>query len=292
MKFPHHDSNELLSCGVGKFLVLVGMGSSLEDQVAALAKYRDRCDVCVCDKGFGPLLDHGVKADYVFLCDANIPYSYIGPWIDKTEGVKLLATPYANLEWVERWRGERYFFVMRDAIESERHFSRIFGNVRGIPAGSNVSNGMLTFFAGCDEFNDKNWSGYERYFLVGYDYSWPTKGNYYAWMDPKPKRHYMNHRTILDMNMKPSFTSENLYFSAKWLLSYLSKFKIPVVNCAGRGLLMISPQSTLEKELSALRPKDKSSKTVRQAYESLRKLAEAFEEGKRTFALAREALWQ
>jgi hypothetical protein len=292
VQLKHHNAEELVSCGIGKALVLVGMGSSLEDQVESIKKYRDRCDVCVCDKGFGPLLEHGVKADYVFLCDANIPYTYIEKYIDKTDGVKLIATPYANPEWTTKWKGERYFFVMRDSIESERHFFPIFGKVRGVPAGSNVSNGMLSFFAGCDEFNDKNWSGYERYFLIGYDYSWPVQGNYYAWSNPKPKRHYMCHRTILDMNMNSSFTSENLYFSAKWMVSYLSKFNIPVVNCCERGLLMINAQSNLEKELSRLRPKEQVTKIVRQAFETIRSMTRSLEEGKRAFNLAREAIWQ
>ena len=287
----HHDANKLISCGIGKVLVLVGMGPSLEEQVQSIIKYRDRCDVCVCDKGFGPLLDHGVKADYVFLCDANIPYRHIEPYIDKTDGVKLIATPYAQTDWTTNWRGERYFFVMRDAIESEQHFYAIFGPVRGVPAGSNVSNGMLSFFAGCDETNDKNWAGYERYLLIGYDYAWPLKGNYYAWSNPVEKRHYMTHRTILDMNMNTYFTSENLYFSAKWMMSYLSKFKIPVVNCSKRGLLMVVQQSTLEKELSRLRPKEVTSKMVRQSFEALRQLSGALEESKRSFNLAREAIW-
>jgi hypothetical protein len=291
VQLPHKDAAELLSCGIGKVMVLVGMGSSLEDQVEVISKYRDRCDVCVCDKGFGPLLDHGVKADYVFLCDANIPFRYIAPYIDKTDGVGLIATPYANPEWTTPWKGDRYIFVMRDAIESEQHFFPIFGNLRGVPAGSNVSNGMLTFFAGCDEKSDKNWAGYEKYLLIGYDYSWPREGNYYAWMNPIEKRHYMTHRTILDIAMRPCFTSENLYFSAKWMVSYLSKFDIPVSNCGGRGLLMIPGNSTLEKELSRLKPKEFASKIVRQSFETLRLMARTYEESKKAFNMAREAIW-
>lgn len=286
------DANELISCGIGKVMVLVGMGASLEEQVDVLKKYRDRCDICVCDKGFGPLLEHGIKADYVFLCDASIPFRHIEPYIDQTEGVALIATPYANPEWTKNWKGQRYFFVMRDAIESEQHFSKIFGDIRGIPAGSNVSNGMLSFFAGCDEFNDKNWAGYEKYLLIGYDYSWPVNGNYYAWANPKPKRNYMLHRTILDHKLRPAFTSENLYFSAKWMVSYLSKFSIPVVNCGDRGLLMIKEQSTLERELSRLKPQGAGALLVRQAFNTMRGLAHALEEMKKTFNLAREAIWQ
>lgn len=294
MALPHKDAGELMSCGIGKVLVCVGMGASLEDAVEEIKKNRDKCDVVVCDKGFGPLLDHGVKADFVLLCDASIPFKFIEPWIDQTEGVKLIATPYANPEWTKAWKGERYHFIMRDAIESEAHFVKIMGRIRDIPAGSNVSNAILTFFLGCDEWNNKNWGGYERYLLVGYDYSWRPDGNYYAWMNPIAKRHYMNHRTLIDPWGQICFSSENLYFSVKWLASYLAEFKnMPVVNCCGRGLLGTTARSTLKEQFAKINPDPGAAKRVRQAYLTLRAASAAYEEAVKTFRMSREDyLWQ
>lgn len=291
--FLFKDAAELVSCGIGKFLVCVGMGASLEKVVEPLKQYRDRVDVVVCDKGFGPLLDHGVKADYVFCCDASIPFDYLKPWKDQTEGVKLLATPYANPEWTRAWKGPRYHFVMRDAIESENIFTPIMGKLRGICAGSNVSNAIVTFFLGCDEYNNQNWSGYERLMLVGFDYSWQPDGNYYAWIDPKPKRNYMNHRTMIDDWGNICFSSENLYFSVKWLASYLATYsEMPVWNCSERGLLGIRNRVALKDVLARINPDRKASAKVRQAFEVVKTANRAFVESAKLFKMTREDnLW-
>lgn len=291
---PRKDANEFFNKGIGKTLVLAGMGESLEDKIGVLKKYRDRFEILTCDKGFGPLLDHGVKADYVFLCDSNIPYDYIRPWLDETKDVSLITTVYGNIEWTVPWKGDRYFFIHRDAIESEKHFYPIFGNsLRTIPASSNVSNAMFVFFVGCDEYSRVNWAGYDRYLMVGYDYSWRPGGNYYAWIDPKPKRYYMNHRTMLDVNNDVVFTSENLWFSCRWLFMYMKAFGqvVPAMNASGRGLLEIR-QIDLEKALSEINPDTRSIGIVRQAYKTAKTAMEALEQSKRNFEMAREGLYQ
>lgn len=291
---PFKDSNELFQCGVGKVLLCIGMGASLEENIDLIRENRNRFDIAACDKAFGPLLDHGVKSDFVLCCDANIPFHYLEKWVDQTEGVKLLATPYANPEWTKAWKGPRYHFVMRDAIESELNFYGIMGKIRDIPAGSNVSNAILTFFLGCDEWNSKNWGCYERYFLVGYDYSWQPEGNYYAWANPIPKRHYMNHRTLLDIKGNICFTSENLFFSQKWLRSYLHNFnQAPVVNCSNRGLLEIRKLSTLEQSLKTMNPDPKITERIKQAFESLKVANKTLKECAQMYQMTREEfLWQ
>ena len=249
--FPHKSGKELYHTGLGKFLLLCAMGESLEANIEVIKKYRDRVDIVTCDKGFGQLLEHGVKADYVVLCDCNIPHRHIEKYINETKDVTLLSTVYANPKWHYHWKGERCFFINEDSIHTEKYFKEIWGSdLRIIPAGSNVSNAMLIYFTGCSEFNNENWAGYEKYILVGYDYSWRPLGNYYAWLNPRPKRNYMNHRTMLDINGDMVFSSENLYFSAKWLYSYVTTFRVPTVNCSGRGLLDIPARNDLEKELS------------------------------------------
>jgi hypothetical protein len=265
-------AEELRNIGVGRVLVLVAMGESLEGQIELLKKYRDRIDIAVCDKGFGPLLDHGVKADYVVLCDTNIPFKYIGPWIHQTKDVALIATVYANPEWTEVWKGPRYFFINRDSIESEHAFRGVWPNTRMIPAGSNVGNAMMCFFIGADHESAQNFAGYERYLLVGYDYSWRPDGNYYAWMNPVPKRNYMNHRTLLG-NGKPVFTSENLYFAAKWALSYITAFNLPVVNCTNGGVLDVN-KAELQAQLEGINADPAFREMVRQQLDVAQKAHE------------------
>lgn len=288
---PHRPAAELRNSGIGKQLLLVAMGSSLEDQVEIIKKNRDKVDVVVCDKGFGPLLDHGVKADYVVICDANIPVKHMQPYFNETKDVKLLSTVYANPEWTTQWQGNRYFYINRDAIESEFEFYKIFGrDTRSIPAGSNVSNGMLIFFVGYDDKNQANWSGYERYLLAGYDYSWKPDGNYYAWANPVPKRHYLCHRTLLDFNNDVVFTSENLLFSAKWLYSYITSFNLPVLNCSGRGLLDVK-RGVLEREMQALTNDRAAQQRVQAAFRAARDAHLAAAAARESFELSRGELY-
>mgnify|MGYP001581076875 CR=1 FL=1 len=248
------DPRELQGCGVGKVLVSVGMGASTEEHVEVLKKYRDRIDVIVCDKGFKPLLEHGVKADYVMLCDCNIIFQKWAPKEEDTVGVKLISTSYANIDWTRKWRGPIYFYLNRDAICSEKIFAEIMGPAtRTIPASSNVGNAQVVFMVGIDEHNPYYFAGYERILLIGYDYSWRVDGNYYAWANPAPKRYYMASRNMLDISSHLVLTSENLVFSARWLSQYVSRCNLPVVNCSGRGVLP-GPSGNFEEQLQLINP--------------------------------------
>ncbi|HDY90404.1 MAG TPA: DUF115 domain-containing protein [bacterium] len=286
----HKDSEGLKNIGVGKWLVLAATGESLEEAIPHLKKYRDRIDILTCDKGFGMLLEKGIKADFVMVCDCNILFKWVKPYIGETRGVKLISTLYANPDWINAWLGDRYFYVNKDAIMSEQIFKEIAGDtLRIIPASSNVSNAMLVFFIGSDDKIKTNFAGYEKYLLTGYDYSWKPKGNYYSFTDPKPKRYYMNHRTMLDYKRDVCFTSENLFFSAKWLYSYITVHGLPVVNCSERGLLDIPLKSTIENELKQA-PTKEQTKNISGNYEVTQKTYEAFMAAKTHFDNSREVI--
>lgn len=312
------DPEELRGCGIGRFAVLAAMGASLEDHVEIIKKYRDRFDVITCDKGFGTLLEQGIKADFVQLCDCNIPYKWLEPYVEETRGVKLLATTYANIEWTTKWKGPIYFYVNKDALHTEEKFKPILGepdyrklgfapstlripkdNVREIPAGSNVSNAMLIFMVGADEENAISFSGYEHFFLTGYDYSWRPSGdqfkcktgNYYAFSNPIPKRYYMSHRTIMDINGDVALTSENLLFSAKWLYSYVTAFSIPVTNCSGRGLLDIPMRADLEDCLKKLNSNPTTRNKVWRDLEMVRNAEAVAAQARQNLDVSRRQLW-
>lgn len=312
-------AEELKGCGIGKFAVLAAMGASLEPHIELLKKYRDRFDLITCDKGFGALLEHGIKADYVQLCDCNIQYKWLEPYVKETVGVKLLATTYANIEWTQRWRGPIYLYVNKDALQSEKKFLPILGSpdtsklglppdylnlpskeIRVIPAGSNVSNAMLIFMVGVDEQNQNSFSGYEHFFLTGYDYSWRPSGaeytcktgNYYAFSNPKPKRYYMSHRTILDIAGDPVHTSENLMFSAKWMYSYVTAYNLPVTNCSERGILDIPRQMTLEKALAGIRTNPELQNKVRKELDICKSALSVLKAAQDNLNESRRALWQ
>lgn len=286
------DCRELQGRGVGRTLISVAMGASLEGQVETIKKYRDRVDIVTCDKGFRPLLERGIKADYVMLCDCNVVWGKWAPREEDTEGVAMIATPYANLDWTRKWRGPIYFYANRDAINSQDIFLEIMGpGTRAIPASSNVSNAQFVFFTGMDEWNRTMFSGYERFILAGYDYSWKPDGNYYAWANPVPKRQYMNHKILRDADGELVFSSENLIFSARWLSHYLRAFPLDVVNCSAgildcrRGDLVGILQGTDPDKGRRLREAAELSEAAEQAalraQDNLRKLREEYLHGSR-----------
>lgn len=289
VKLEHFNASDLQNIGLGKVLLLIAMGASLEDKIETIKKYRSNVDILCCDKAFVPLMERGITPDFVMICDANIPARHFETHVHATKNIKLIATPYANTLWTKSWLGPRYFYVNKDAINSEDIFTNIFGKqTRVIPASSNVSNAMTVFMTGSDEIKRINWAGYERYLLVGYDYSWRPDGSYYAWSNPTPKRNYMHHITCLDMNRDIVFTSGNLVFSARWLYDYLTIHKLPVFNCSERGLLDVPLRSTLEKELSVIRPKNN---LVKEAYQILQSITLAQVQAQNAFSRAREAIW-
>jgi len=283
-------TEELRNCGLGKVLVSVAMGASLEDQIETLKKFRNRCDILCCDKAFGVLLDHGITPDFVMLCDCNIEYRWVAPYIDKTAGIKLIATPYANTEWTKKWKGPVYFYVNRDAIETEKVFLPIMGpqGIRTIPASSNVSNAQVVFMTGNDEFDQTNFSGYDKILLVGYDYSWTAEGNYYAFSNPKPKRFYMAQHTLLDINRDIVLTSGNLLFSARWLTQFVNSWRLPIFNCSGRGLLAIN-KANLEDELSTVNPS--ATEQIRKSFNDLSEKRDSFNASLAALKKAREGLY-
>lgn len=292
---PRRDSEELRDSGLGRFAVFVAMGASLEGHIEVLKKYRDRFDIFACDKSFGVLLDHGIIPDAVHIADANIPFKWLEPYVDRTAGIKLISTAYANPEWTQAWKGDRYFYLNVDAIDSQHEFTPYFrGGLRYIPASSNISNAMVVFWTGCIDKQIENFGNYERYYLTGYDYSWRPDGNYYAFNNPTPKRHYMAHMALNDINGDVVRSSENLMFSARWLYMYLSTYSVlPVVNCSGRGMLDIAAKGDLEKEVSRIKNDPSARQRVIDSHKTAKSAWQTFKCAETSFANAKEALlWQ
>ena len=292
LSFEHPE--KFRNIGLGKSLVMVAMGASLEDDIELLKQYRDRIDIMCCDKAFGALMRHSIKPNYVMLADANVSIEWAKDYIDQTEGICLISTVYANPEWTKAWKGPRTFYMNKDAIGSERHFLPMWGDkMRIIPASSNVSNAMIVFMVGCDDNIHTNFSGYQNYFLTGFDFSWRAEGNYYAFANPTDKRHYMNHRTFLDFNKDICHTSENLVFSAKWLMQYIETFKLPITNCSGRGLLELRQRSRLSDILPRLSADKTIPERIRAEFRKVQALHDQFVAAERQFNKNREVLvWQ
>lgn len=238
--------------GVGKALVLVATGYSLEQNIETLKKHRKNVDIICCDKSLGMLIDQGIYPDVCVVCDANVNYEkYLEPWRDRLAHTKLLMNVCGNPTWTKEgnWK-DKYFFVNEDAIQSEIHYKKLSKCPNQIPAGTNVSNCMVIL--ACQSRNEgrQNLMGYDKILLLGFDYCWHPEGNYYAFnKDGEGKRYYMKHVNMMDKNSAHVYTSNNLLFSAQWAEAYINNFRLPIVNCSDHSILGSCPQGKLEKHI-------------------------------------------
>jgi hypothetical protein len=239
---------ELLFAGMGRSLVCIANGPSLEENIETLIKYRSNVDVMCVDKCMCDLLSHGVKPNYVIIADAVVDYEkYAEPWINETKDITLLCNITANIKWPANWHGPIYFFVNKDNIQSEEIFMGLSGCRDLIPASSNVGNAQVVFATQV--------MGYDEYILLGYDYCWTDDTNYYSWHD-SDKRWWMKHLHMVDGKGNLINSSTNLHFSARWMADYfnvlLSSQGVRVTNCSNRGLLNLNFQP-LEKKLKRVK---------------------------------------
>ncbi|MDY6888136.1 MAG: 6-hydroxymethylpterin diphosphokinase MptE-like protein [Pseudomonadota bacterium] len=242
---------ELLNQGLGKSLLCVGFGPSLEKSIELIKKYRNNVDIACVDKAFHKLLEYDIVPDYVFVADAGIDYERWGrPAEEYSKDVILLSNVTANPEWAANWKGRVYFYVNKDNIQSEAIFSPLSGCKEVIPAASNVGNSIVVF--------GTHVLGYDKYFLVGYDSAWGVDDNYYAYntgdINCGNKRYWMSHLSMTDYEGKLVNTSSNLLFTARWLADYCNIFArhIKIFNCSGGGILSIR-KGNLEKKLRTAR---------------------------------------
>jgi hypothetical protein len=232
--------NDFINHGVGKAIVLVGNGYSLEENIEDLKEHQDNVDIMCCDKSLGHLIENGITPQFCIVCDANVNFEYMEKYQDQLQDTILFMNVCANPEWADNgnWK-DKYFFVNKDVLKSEDIFIKLSGCQNVIPAATNVSNAMVVFATQCDDKGGRNFMGYDKIILLGYDYSWRLNDKYYAFdKEAKQKTNYMRHMLIQDRSGQLCYTSTNLHFSAKWLTKYLSVFpNIPVVSGSSHTLL-------------------------------------------------------
>lgn len=228
---------DLEEIGVDKSCVCVAYGPSLEKNLLAIRsmKYSKGATVICVDKALKTLLKNDIVPDYCLLADANVPFEGFCDGVDTTKTI-LLAAVTANPKWIQYWKNDIYFFVNKDNINSQDIYSTVAGYNYQVPAASNVGNALVVISHSVFNFS--------QIFLFAFDYSWSEK-KYYGGDDsvssasgPGNKKKYnMNHMRILDAYGNLVSTSVNLSFSARWLMSYLQAFKVPVLNCTGSGIV-------------------------------------------------------
>jgi hypothetical protein len=121
-KYEMRSLEELENVGIGKAVVCVANGYSLELEIETLKKYQGNVDILCCDKTLGHLLDNGITPTYCIVCDAKVSYEkYLEPWKDKLQNTILFQNVCGNPEWTNQgnWK-DRYFFVNKDVLGSEK----------------------------------------------------------------------------------------------------------------------------------------------------------------------------
>ena len=247
-KFEMLSMNDLWGKGIGKSILCIANGYSFERDSEFIKKNQHKFDIICCDKTLGNCLDNGIIPKYCMVCDAVVDYEkYMKPWKDQLSKVTLLMNSCGNPLWAQNgtWRN-KYFFVNKDILGSEKEFCKISGCPNVIPAGTNVSNAMVVILTQCDEKGYNNFFGYDKILLSGFDYCW-SDGKYYAFDgEAGGKNNYMRHIYTSNREDKYCFTSNNLMFSARWLHKYVETFKLPVVQCSKDTILTLNRNGSIE----------------------------------------------
>jgi hypothetical protein len=244
--------DSFMNIGVGKAVLCVANGYSLEENIDTIKQNQDNVDIICCDKTLGHLLDCGIIPQFCVVCDANVNFEkYMAKWKDQLKDTILFINVCANPEWSfnGNWK-DVYTFVNKDIINSHDEFSKLSGCTTMIPAGTNVSNAMIILITRCENNLRQNFFGYDKIILIGFDYSWKFDGHYYAFdKDGGGKEDYMRHMYLNAEDGTALYTSGNLYFSMNWIHKYIVTFKLPVVQCAKHSILQFGPARNLEHQI-------------------------------------------
>lgn len=247
-KYPMKNFNDFVNIGVGKAVVAVANGASLESEIEIIKEYQDNIDILCCDKTLGHLISNGIRPTYCIVCDANVDYEkYLKPFENELKDTILFTNVCANPLWTDKEWKDRYFFVNKDVLNSEIEFSKISGCKNIIVAGTNVSNAMIILLTQCNEKGRDNFFGYDKIILVGFDYCWTANGNYYAFdKRGNGKHNYMRHLTSITNDGSYCYTSSNLEYSCSWLAKYFNVYKNFIFQTSKKSILNLGKTYNLK----------------------------------------------
>lgn len=251
-KYPMRPMSDLENIGIGRAVLCVANGYSLEEEIQTIREHQDRVDIIVCDKALGHLLANGIRPRFCLVADANVNYEkYLKPYETQLQDTILIANVCANPLWAANgnWK-DRFFYSVQDVLQSEKEWRALSGCPNTMVAGTNVSNSLVIAVTQSDNGGRRNFMGYDKILLIGFDYSWAPDGRYYAFdQDAGGKWNYMRHAYLMDARGKHCWSSSNLIFSARWLESYVSTFKLPVVQCTKRTVFGTLKRGILREQM-------------------------------------------
>jgi len=246
---------------------LFSFGPSFESNLKNLIKTKEHYanHVGCVDKALGGLLKYSTIPHTVVTADARIRIDECLNGVDEGfAGVALKTTHFficatSDPSWIlfcNKYGIKYTIFLNKDTIKSHHEFKKYF-NVNRLdieqdaillPASVNVGNCLYMIHALIYNFS--------HIFLLGYDYSFQYKSRYYGMESFAPvhrdfgrdKRILEAHTVVPDLTGALVYTSQNLLFSAKWLVDAIDKLfrgrKCFTYNLTGAGIVTIPMKLT------------------------------------------------
>jgi hypothetical protein len=238
-RFTMENMDDLANTGWGKAALCVANGYSFEENVETIKKYKSNIDIIACDKTIKHLIEHEIPVKYCVVCDANVSYeTYLDPVKDKLQDTILIINVCANTKWATfgNWK-KVYFFINEDVLGSHNEFQQLSNCPNIIVAATNVSSQMIVALTQSNNKAAQNHFGYDKYLMIGFDYSWGDESYYSFDRDGGGKVNYMRHVYLMNIGGDFCYTSTNLLFSARWFDGYIKKFKLPIFQCSKRSIV-------------------------------------------------------
>lgn len=238
-QYEMHPLIDFQNTGIGKAVLAIATGYSFERNIETIRDNQGVVDIICVDKSLKDCLKHGIKPKFCVVCDANVSYEkYLEPVKDQVEDITLLINVCANPKWTAnaKWK-KKYFFVNQDVLKSEHNFAMASGCRNLIPAATNVSNCQIVLLTQCTNNQARNFFGYDKILLQGYDYCWNNESYYAFNKDGGGKINYMRGLCARTIGNDFCYTSPNLMFSARWLDKYIKAFRLPVFQTDSFSLI-------------------------------------------------------
>jgi hypothetical protein len=238
----HGGLKRILPDFLGKTVIVIGAGPSLERDFEVLRKYQHRRDLVfiASDMALRPLVRFGVRPRYVVSCETN-PLDFFGT-ID-TEKMHLLAFSCMSNVNVRKWRGDMSFYNwMIRGGEYERLWEEAGLDLGFVATGNLVTTQAVAFSLGCDishlvlvgndlGFHDRF---YVRESVVFRDYI--RRVNRYASLDTfemNTSRRGMQYR--INRGTTGFYTTGQFLAGKMWLEDLFKTGRFPVYDASNPG---------------------------------------------------------
>lgn len=248
----------IIGAGRDKSCIVLAFGPSFKDNMSKIKANNLHYyhDIFCVDKALKSCIENGIVPKYVMVADAQVDFEKWGKISPEyCKHIKLIMCVTGNSDWTKYWSkngGDVYFVINKDGIKTHNIYREYLDYRKGesiiIPAASNVGNSSYVFAA--------LHLGYKEILLAAYDYSFAMDSAFYGISGDHrdtnlnlPKHSFNNHYTMVDVRNNLVQVSNNMWFSARWLIDFIKLMeregRNTTVNITGKGILKIPRQGML-----------------------------------------------